>query len=199
MPDQMTIYHEHADQYDALTAHEDYRTATSFPRSRPSDRSITPTWSSGARAPGGSRCWSRPYARSIIAGDRIAHMLDRAAAKLRSFDRLRWHVAVVDHRHVPRPDRCGRSRPRGLDAALSARHPTSETGSTPTSRSVLAEMQRVLRPGGTIIIIETLGTGVTTPQIVSPSWSPTISSFSKTNYGFQQHVDPHRLSIRFGG
>ena len=29
--------------------------------------------------------------------------------------------------------------------------------------SVLAEMRRVLRPGGTIIIIETLGTGYTTP------------------------------------
>jgi ubiquinone/menaquinone biosynthesis C-methylase UbiE len=89
-------------------------------------------------------------------------MLDVAAARLEKSGLENWRVQVADHRHLPAVDRCADLAISGWSVCYTVvDHPDTwrdELG------KALAEMERVLRPGGTIVILETLGTGHATPH-----------------------------------
>jgi ubiquinone/menaquinone biosynthesis C-methylase UbiE len=165
MPDQFTIYQNHADQYEQLTTHEDYehRLYPALAAIRSFDRADIVEWGAGT---GRVSALVAPYARSLIACDLNAPMLHVAAGKLRRSERLQWCTLAADHRHMPLPDRCA-------DIALSGwalGYLTAKYYADWKSQlaRVIAQMRRVLRPGGTIIIIETLGTGMSEPQPPTP-------------------------------
>ena len=106
-------------------------------------------------------CLLAPLARFIHAFDGSLHMLEVAAAKLRASGFENWRVAVGDHRRISAPD--GQA-----DVAIAGWSVCYVVGEAATWRAeldtVLAEMRRVLRPGGMIILLETLGTGCEQPD-----------------------------------
>ena len=165
MSDFREMYFIHAAEYDDLIACEDYQgnLFAALNAIRSFEGADIVEWGAGT---GRLTLMAAPYARSILATDRSPAMLDRAAAKLRAFDRLQWHVAVADHQHVP-------AASRSADLILAGwtlpylLPPYEQDGHASIAR-VLGDMHRVLRPGGVLIIIDTLGTGFTTPQIATP-------------------------------
>ena len=103
-----------------------------------------------------------PLVRTIHAFDIARPMLDLARAKLSGLPHANWRVGVADHRHLPVDDRsadvvlAGYSLCHLVDENL-------ETWRAEVDRA-LAEMTRVLRPDGTIILLESLGRGSEIPR-----------------------------------
>ena len=103
-----------------------------------------------------------PLARSICAFDISLHMLSVTTVKMQTSGLQNWETAVADNRQLPVEDASTDIAFAGLSLGHSVGwHPDrwqQEIGLE------LAEMKRVLRAGGTIILFETLGTGRETPE-----------------------------------
>jgi ubiquinone/menaquinone biosynthesis C-methylase UbiE len=89
-------------------------------------------------------------------------MLAVARAKLEKTGLQNWTMTVADNRAVPMADGVA-------DISIAGWSLGYFTGWYADSwrreiGQVLAEMKRVLRPGGTVLIVETLGTGEKTPR-----------------------------------
>jgi ubiquinone/menaquinone biosynthesis C-methylase UbiE len=162
MPDQMTIYQKHADQYDALTAHEDYeqRLYPALAAIRSCDRADVVAWGGGT---GRVSDLFAPHARSLIACDLNDHMLKAARPKLARYAGLAWQTVAAEHRHMPLPDHCADIALAGWTFGYFTSKYYTENWQQAIGQAG-AQMQRVLRPGGTIIVIETLGTGSAEPH-----------------------------------
>lgn len=162
MSDQFTIYQQHADQYERLVAHEDY--AHHLPRALAAIRSFVGAdvveWGAGT---GRVSALIAPHARSLIACDLNPHMLHVARSKLQRHEQLRWLTAAAEHRHMPLPARCADIALAGWTLGYFTSKYYAESWRETIGQAV-AQMQRVVRPGGTIIIIETLGTGSSEPH-----------------------------------
>jgi ubiquinone/menaquinone biosynthesis C-methylase UbiE len=160
-PDQFTIYRQQADQYEALVSYEDYEQHLypALMSIRSFDQADVIEWGAGT---GRVSALIAPHVRSLIACDLNAHMLKAARPKLaRCFD-LRWQTIVTEHRHMPLPDGCADISLAGWTLGyFNSRY--YGDGWQEALQQAISEMQRVLRPGGTIIIIDTLGTGATEP------------------------------------
>jgi ubiquinone/menaquinone biosynthesis C-methylase UbiE len=162
VPDQFTIYRQHADQYDLLTSYEDYerRLYPALAAIRSFDQADVIEWGAGT---GRVSELIAPHARSLIACDLNDHMLKVARPKLTRCAELAWQTVVAEHRHMPLPDRCADVALAGWTFGYFTSKYYGENWRQTIGQAV-AQMQRVLRPGGTIIIIETLGTGSTEPH-----------------------------------
>ncbi|MCY4525895.1 MAG: methyltransferase domain-containing protein [Anaerolineaceae bacterium] len=160
-PDQRQIYDNDAARYERLVAAEDWQQ-----RLLPAIRDVVPLAGAtvvelGAGTGRLTRLLS-PCVKQLHALDRSGHMLRRARDLLLCQRLGNWSLAMADNRDLPLGDRCA-------DIAIagwSFGHSTvwNEKGWRAEVDRAVSEMQRVLRPGGTAIIIETLGTGSETPQ-----------------------------------
>jgi ubiquinone/menaquinone biosynthesis C-methylase UbiE len=161
MPDYATIYREYADEYERLVAREDYQ--LHLPRALNQVRSFdhADIVELGAGT-GRVTMIAAAQARSVIACDREPAMLKVAAAKFRAahYDHVR--VALGDNRHLPLADGMADIAISGWSISH-AQHWYLDTWPHFVDR-VIAEMRRVLRPAGTLIIVETLGTFQTEPH-----------------------------------
>lgn len=98
-----------------------------------------------------------PRAKSIRAFDVSSEMLRVCRARLIASGLSHWRVDVADHRQLPLPDRSADLAVSGWSVSYLA---VWEAGRGESELDKwLAEMKRVLRPGGTIILFESLGTG----------------------------------------
>ncbi len=106
-----------------------------------------------------------PFVRQIVALDNSLHMLGLAPKQLDPSGLGKpegsAHLIAADNRHLP-------IQSATADLALAGWSLGHFVGWHPDDwkrqiGQALAEMKRVLRPGGTIILIETLGTGHETP------------------------------------
>lgn len=99
-----------------------------------------------------------PLVKSIRAFDISQHMLDTAAERLAPLEK-NWELAVGDNRNLPVDDHVADLSISGwsLSYFIGLEEWREEIG------SALNEMLRVVKPGGTVIVIETLGTGNETP------------------------------------
>jgi ubiquinone/menaquinone biosynthesis C-methylase UbiE len=100
--------------------------------------------------------------KSIRAFDASQHMLDVAATKLQQMGLNNCHLSVADNRSIPVED-------ASADLSIEGWSFGHFTGWYPDTwrdeaGQAVGEMKRVLRPGGTAIILETLGTGREAPQ-----------------------------------
>jgi ubiquinone/menaquinone biosynthesis C-methylase UbiE len=161
VPDYREIYSKRAREYDLLVAREDY------------GRNLWP-----------ALCWIRPFegldvvelgagtgrltlmlaavARRIWAFDLSPHMLEAARVNLSRTGRSNWRLGVADNRRLPVGD-------RSADVAIAGWSLGHFAGWYPETwreeiGQALAGMRRALRPGGTLILIETLGTGEERPR-----------------------------------
>lgn len=161
MPDYHQIYRDQAAEYELLVSREDYQ-GNIF---RTLDQ-IVPllglTVVELGAGTGRLTCLLAPVVKSIYAFDRSPHMLEVAVAKLRQSGRRNWHAAVSDHREMP-------VRSGIADVALSGWSICYMVVDSPANWEdelvrALSEMRRVVRPGGRLLLLETLGTGVERPD-----------------------------------
>jgi ubiquinone/menaquinone biosynthesis C-methylase UbiE len=180
MPDHQTIYHSEADRYDQLVSREDYQGHI-----LKGIQDICPIQSCDVielgAGTGRITCLVAPLVKSIRAFDESRAMLHLAAAKLQQTSLQNWQVGVADHRQIPVEDSCA-------DLVLSGWSVCYVVVWNPEHWQVeleraLKEMQRLLRPGGWIILLETLGTGFETPQ--PPAHLLPYYQYLET-YGFQR-------------
>jgi ubiquinone/menaquinone biosynthesis C-methylase UbiE len=162
MPDQFTIYKQHADMYERLVSYEDYeqRLYPALAAIRSFDQADVVELGAGT---GRVSALIAPYARSLIACDLNDHMLKVARIKLARYAGLAWQTVAAEHRHMPLPDHCADVALAGWTLGYFTAKFYADSWRQ-TIGQAIAQMQRVLRPGGTIIIIDTLGTGSAEPN-----------------------------------
>lgn len=160
MPDK-EIYDRHAGQYEQLVSFEDcqHNLEPALDRIRPTAGLDVIELGAGT---GRLTCLIASRVKSIRALDASAPMLRVAKAKLERSSLRHWHVAVADHRQLPAGDASADLVLAGWTIGqLVAWNQATWRGEV---QRVLGQVRRVLRPGGTAIIIETLGTGSATPE-----------------------------------
>lgn len=161
MPSLDEIYARHADRYQRLVAREDYRgrVPAAIREIRPAAGLDVVDLGTGT---GRLACLLVDEARRVTALDTSPNMLEVAKARLGRPGRRNGLVAAADHRRLPLRD-------AGADLAVSGWSLCyTVVGYPHTWRdelgTALAEIERILRPGGTQIVFETLGTGYETPH-----------------------------------
>ncbi len=161
MTDYFEIYRNQARQYDLLVAREDYRQL--LPQALDQIHPFTgfDVVELGAGT-GRLTCLLAPVVKTIRAYDSSQSMLDVAIEKLTRTGLDNWQVEIADHRDIP-------AESESADVSISGWSlcylvvGNDKTWQTELQRG-LAEMKRVLRKNGTLILIETLGTGRLTPK-----------------------------------
>ncbi|MCS7460461.1 class I SAM-dependent methyltransferase [Paenibacillus doosanensis] len=123
-----------------------------------------------------------PYARSVLAVDRSEAMLQIAARKLRETAAgCRWTTrTAAGHSAIPAEDRSADLIIAGWTVCYAVNRHVADWESN--LETIMGEMKRVLRPGGTIIIWETMGTGHETPE--PPAFLTEYYSLLVSRYGF---------------
>jgi ubiquinone/menaquinone biosynthesis C-methylase UbiE len=203
-PDYKHIYDNHAEQYEQLVAREDYQQNIFRALNRIARLDGSDVVELGA---GTGRLTSMlaPVARSIQAFDASAHMLDIAIGKLQQSGLRNWRVEVADHRKLPVADAAADIVIAGWSICYTAVwYP--ETWRAELDKA-LAEMRRVARPGGTIIILETLGTGYETPHppaeladyYAALETAGFTSTWIRTDYRFASPAEAEMLTRFFFG
>lgn len=161
MPNHNEVYESKAEQYERLISREDYlnnipQTLTSICTFEGAD--IIDLGAGTGRL----TCLFAPKAESIVAFDLSEHMLEVTAAKLRNVELSNWKTIVADHRSLPVEDSCADIVMAGWSICYISSFNVDDWQNN--IRKVVSEMKRVVRSGGELIILETLGTGNETPQ-----------------------------------
>lgn len=123
-----------------------------------------------------------PEAKSLICTDISRPMLDILDMKLSNQNQKRnWITMEADHRKLPIPNSSIDLVVSGWSICYlaSSDHIEWETN----LNDVLTELYRILKPNGTIVIIETMGTGTENPD--PPSFLKSYYSLLEEKYGFE--------------
>ncbi len=206
MPSFKEIYAHHAPDYDRLVAREDYNghILPALRAIRPLEGLNVVEFGAGT---GRLTCLLAPIVCTIRAFDASPHMLSVAYAKLAHSTRPNWQLAVADNQMLPVAHRsadlaiAGWSFGHATDWHVGAWR--DEVG------GAIQEMRRVLRSGGTAIILETMGTGRETPQPPTPElaafyrWLEDEQGFAnttiRTDYRFASQAEAEELTGFFFG
>jgi ubiquinone/menaquinone biosynthesis C-methylase UbiE len=161
MLDHSEIYTHHAASYDQLVSREDYQgnILQALEAIRPlAGLDVVDLGAGTGRL---SRLIA-PAAHSIRAFDRSAAMLQVARESFSDVAGRPWCLAVADHRHLPLAANVADLVISGWSICYTVLwHP--DTWQRELTHA-LDEMARIARPGGSLIILETLGTGSRKPH-----------------------------------
>jgi ubiquinone/menaquinone biosynthesis C-methylase UbiE len=161
MPTEKEVYEAHADQYERLIRREDYQNNLLEAIETYCLLDGIDVVELGAGTGRLTRLLA-PHVRSIKAFDASAHMLAEAERSLREMGATNWETGVADHRQIPVPDGSADLVISGWSFCYLAVWGGADWQSA--LRIGLNEIKRILRPGGKIIIIESLGTGTQKPR-----------------------------------
>jgi ubiquinone/menaquinone biosynthesis C-methylase UbiE len=200
------IYSSRAEDYERLVEREDYRGKIKQALVRVQPLSGLDVVELGAGT-GRLTCLLAPEVKHIEAFDISDHMLAVAKNKLFQGGFANWHLGVADNRQLPLKTATADLALAGWSLAHSvAWYPESwhhEIG------QALAEMARVVRPGGTIILLETLGTNREEPLPPTPElatyyhWLEQAHRFRRnwirTDYAFDSVQEAAELTRFFFG
>jgi len=161
MPTEKEVYQFHADQYERLIQREDYQNniLRALEKILPLDGMDVVEMGAGT---GRLTRLLDPLVNSILAMDASASMLQVARRSLVSSRCQNWQVSAADNRCLPVASASADLVISGWSFCYLAVwgggqwRQELETGMT--------EIRRVLKPGGMLIILETMGTGFETPQ-----------------------------------
>ena len=159
MPDHFkNIYQNHADAYDQMVRVEDYEgnILKTLQAIGLSPESVVVEFGAGT---GRVTRLLLPHVRRVHAFDFMPSMLTVARQTFVPADN--WSVAVADNGHMP-------VAPNSADMTIEGWSFAHVRGWFPDTWQMvfdryIAEMQRILKPGGTAVLIETMGTGSETP------------------------------------
>jgi ubiquinone/menaquinone biosynthesis C-methylase UbiE len=157
---QRKIYQSDGDRYEALVAREDYQGNILRAIDEIIDVNGLDVLDLGAGT-GRLTLLLAPRAGSIRSFDASAEMLRVCRERLVASGLSNWQVDVADHRRLPVPDQSADLAVSGWSVSYLAVW-NQENGEAALDQW-LAEMQRVLRRAGTILLLESLGTGNETP------------------------------------
>jgi ubiquinone/menaquinone biosynthesis C-methylase UbiE len=181
------IYAQEAERYHALVSREDHRGALLPALQRAADLDGARVLELGCGTGRLTRQLA-PLAGELLALDGAAAMIQRARA-VPELAHVRF--AQADHRALPVPDHWADVVVEGWAFGHLLSGP--DDAGRAQVRAALAEVERVLRPGGVVVLIETLGTGRTTPQPPSDAlaglyaWLTAVGfqhSWIRTDYEF---------------
>ncbi len=160
MSEHHEIYEQKADIYDHLVSHEDYRGNILKEIKRLCPLSGKDVVELGA---GTGRITEllAPEVNSIKAFDNSKHMLDFAGNKMNRLNRNNWKLGVADNRDIPLPDNWADLAISGWSIGYFASWNNKEWRAD--TKKTINEMERMLKQKGSVIVIETLGTGHETP------------------------------------
>lgn len=204
MPDHFrVIYDTKAAQYDRMVAREDYQgnILPALEAIRPlADLEVVEFGAGTGRL---TRLLA-PVVKRLYAFDIAPTMLTVARTTLP--DSRNWWLAASDNRHMAVKSGCA-------DLVIAGWSFGHATGWYPDRwqqeiGAALSEMQRILKPGGTAVILETLGTGRETPEppapglaayydwLVAQGWS---HQWIRTDYQFASVDEADELTRFFFG
>ncbi|WP_438444947.1 class I SAM-dependent methyltransferase [Gorillibacterium sp. sgz5001074] len=184
MPDHDKIYHQQAELYEALVSKQ--------PSLLDLVNGIRPVRGldivDAGAGTGRLSAVLAPYARSLTALDASEAMLALTAQKLAAsgLPQERWRCAAADHRRLPLPDASCDLLVSGWSVCYlaSSNRPDWEADLD----RALAEFRRVLRTDGTLVLFETMGTGVEKPE--PPSFLTGYYRLMEERYGFARRIFP---------
>lgn len=204
MPTFEEIYARHAPIYERLIAREDYQGNLG-----PAIAAICPLPGLEAVEVGaGTGRLTRllvPFVRSIRAFDASAHMLATAEPILHATGYTNWTLEVASNDRLPIPDA---TADLGIEG-WSFGHATEWHRGAWREHigAAIDELERVVRPGGSIILLETMGTGRETPQPPSQAlrelydWFEQrrgfATTFIRTDYRFASVAEADELATFF--
>jgi len=207
MPEMYEIYDKHADRYDELIRAEDYQDNLRRVLHETLDwRDLSVV--EGGVGTGRVTSLYIEQVGSAVCCDRAPHMLDRARANLAAHaDKLRFVTA--DNTGIP--DLGG-----GFDVFIegwSFGHAASDCSTAEEIRDVtdilIRNATKELRPGGTVILLETLGTNVDSPGAPTDKLQTFYADLERrhgfeaqrirTDYRFGSTVDAARIMGFFFG
>lgn len=161
MTDHKLVYKREAQDYQRLIAREDFQ-ENLLPALRDivdlADLDMIDLGSGTGRL----ACLLAPLGKSMIAFDLFPQMLNVAASRLREQGAKNWLTAACDHRHVPLVEDYADLVISGWSLCYLV--VWEEKNWQASLESGLNEIDRILRDDGMVIIIETLGTGVESPE-----------------------------------
>lgn len=146
-------------------------------------------------------------AKRVYAFDQAPAMVEVAQQVLEESGLTNWRVGVADNRALPLPDACADVVVEGWSFAhavgWSPDHWQAEVA------KMMAEMRRILKPNGTFILLETMGTGTRQPQPPNESlarlyawWESTYGlsyRWIRTDYQFETVQEADELTRFFFG
>ena len=182
MPDHEQIYRQQADMYDRMIAREDCEGNLEqiLRELLPAARHTLDALDMGAGT-GKLACLLAPHVRSLALSDASQAMLDVAAGKLRAQGCANAAAVVCDHRSLPFPNDAFDVVTAGWTICYLAN--TNEADWRRHLRSIMDEIERVIRPGGTVILFENNGTGSETPD--QPDFLTGYCQALQDEYGFR--------------
>lgn len=161
MTDHSLVYAQQADRYQKLISREDYQGNLLPALEQILSLDGLDVLDLGAGTGRLTHLLS-PLVNSVHAFDLSPHMLAVAAGHLRSKGYLNWLASAADHRWIPRESNSVDLIVSGWSVCYLA--VWAEAAWEKDLDLALQEMRRLLREGGTIIIIENLGTGTDKPD-----------------------------------
>jgi ubiquinone/menaquinone biosynthesis C-methylase UbiE len=204
MVDYAEIYQNHADEYEQLVSREDYQgnLPAMLRRICPHEGLDVVDLGTGT---GRLACMLAPQANSMSAYDTSQAMLDIATARLEKSGLNNWKTGLADHRSLPLLDQSADLVVSGWSVVYTVVW-EAEKWQIELEKA-LVEMKRVLRPGGTLIIFETMGTGETSPNPPSDlldyfdylNKAGFTSTWLRTDYRFASMEEAVNLASFFFG
>jgi ubiquinone/menaquinone biosynthesis C-methylase UbiE len=200
------IYAQHGAEYEALVEREDYQgnILKVLETIHPLRNIDVLEFGAGT---GRLTLLLAPVVKSIRAFDAAQAMLAVATDKLQRTGYTHWQTEVADNKHLP-------VESASADVAIQGWSFGHSVGWFPDRwqmevGAALMEMQRILRPGGVAICLETLGTGRTDPQPPNAEmaayyhWLETEQGFTRTwirtDYQFGSLEEAQRIAGFFFG
>jgi ubiquinone/menaquinone biosynthesis C-methylase UbiE len=189
MPDHKTVYLSETDRYDRLVTCEDFEGNILKSIEKVTTLFQKDVIEFGAGT-GRLTTLLAPFVNRIQAFDSSSAMLEVAEKKLRIFPNKNWRLQQADNRSIPVPDQCADIVISGWSICYFASWSGSEW--IQDIKKSLSEMKRILRTGGKIILLETMGTGfeLPTPPLHLHEYYQLLTSFGfrsdwfRTDYKF---------------
>ncbi|MCE9645227.1 MAG: class I SAM-dependent methyltransferase [Chloroflexi bacterium] len=161
MPTQEEIYRTEGDKYEALIVREDHEGNILHALQEIVSLNGRVVYDLGAGT-GRLACLLAPQVSRVRAFDISDEMLRVCREKLIASGLANWQVDVADHRKLPVGDHSADLVVSGWSLSYLAVWDSRGTWRLQLEEW-LDEMKRVLKPGGTIVLFESLGTGNETP------------------------------------